>query len=374
MPLMRRLSMLLLAGLLTSCIAVTSTTTPSSLDLTDEHLLDQLGAPLFGDVAWERTVEGLTVVGSQPHPDPAELELLAAALDEIPVMLMDQGRPREMIRISSALEEEVVGKAVAFTKGPDIYLVDRTFNPHGNGTTRLDLARALAHEMGHVAQFMTLEPSYIQAVLDGELERVDPADGSQLVRDFAAATGWTNTSSDPLHASWHLDGPAATDYGATGPAEDMAESIAMVAMGRANWIPDNHTRWVEGWLDTNSEALAAGKPWIPAGSTEVISAQSLYSADALTSAAPGATPRGAHYFELPANIEDPLVLEPELERELLQRGLLGSFTRVDMQDVPHYEGLFTRRDGVRFWVELWDFRGTGPGNPNVPLLAYVELW
>jgi hypothetical protein len=374
MPLMRRLSMLLLAGLLTSCIAVTSTTTPSSLDLTDEHLLDQLGAPLFGDVAWERTVEGLTVVGSQPHPDPAELELVAAALDEIPVMLMDQGRPREMIRISSALEEEVVGKAVAFTKGPDIYLVDRTFNPHGNGTTRLDLARALAHEMGHVAQFMTLEPSYIQAVLDGELERVDPADGSQLVRDFAAATGWTNTSSDPLHASWHLDGPAATDYGATGPAEDMAESIAMVAMGRANWIPDNHTRWVEGWLDTNSEALAAGKPWIPAGSTEVISAQSLYSADALTSAAPGATPRGAHYFELPANIEDPLVLEPELERELLQRGLLGSFTRVDMQDVPHYEGLFTRRDGVRFWVELWDFRGTGPGNPNVPLLAYVELW
>jgi hypothetical protein len=374
MPLMRRLSMLLLAGLLTSCIAVTSTTTPSSLDLTDEHLLDQLGAPLFGDVAWERTVEGLTVVGSQPHPDPAELELVAAALDEIPVMLMDQGRPREMIRISSALEEEVVGKAVAFTKGPDIYLVDRTFNPHGNGTTRLDLARALAHEMGHVAQFMTLEPSYIQAVLDGELERVDPADGSQLVRDFAAATGWTNTSSDPLHASWHLDGPAATDYGATGPAEDMAESIAMVAMGRANWIPDNHTRWVEGWLDTNSEALAAGKPWIPAGSTEVISAQSLYSADALTSAAPGAIPRGAHYFELPANIEDPLVLEPELERELLQRGLLGSFTRVDMQDVPHYEGLFTRRDGVRFWVELWDFRGTGPGNPNVPLLAYVELW
>jgi len=177
-----------------------------------------------------------------------------------------------------------------------------------------------------------------------------------------------------LHASWHLDGPAATDYGATGPAEDMAESIAMVAMGRANWIPDSHTRWVEGWLDTNSEALAAGKPWIPAGSTEVISAQSLYSADALTSAAPGATPRGAHYFELPANIEDPLVLEPELERELLQRGLLGSFTRVDMQDVPHYEGLFTRRDGVRFWVELWDFRGTGPGNPNVPLLAYVELW
>ncbi|MFZ0493432.1 MAG: hypothetical protein WAM81_09610 [Acidimicrobiia bacterium] len=371
---MRRLSILLLAGLLASCVAATPTTAPSSLDLTDEHLLDQLGAPVFGDVAWERTVDDLTVVGSRPHPDPGELELLTAALREIPGALMDQARPREMIRISSALEEEQVGKAVAFTKGPDIYLVDRTFDPHGSGTTRLDLARALAHEMGHVAQFMALDPVYIQAVLDGELERVDPADGSRLVRDFAAASGWTDTSSDPLHASWHLDGPAATDYGATGPAEDMSESIAMVVMGRANWIPDNHSRWVEDWLGTGSAKLAAGKPWIPAGSTEVLSAQDLYDVDGVTTAAPGVKHRGAHYFELPADIEDHLVFEPDLEHQLAQRGLFGTFARVDMQDVPHYEGLFARSDGVRFWVELWDFRGTGPDNPNVPLLAYVELW
>lgn len=374
MPLVRRLSILLLAGLLASCVTTTPTTAPSSLDLTDEHLLDQLGAPLFGDVAWQRTIDTLTVVGSRPHPDPAELELLAAALGEIPDVLVDQARPREMIRIGSAIEEEQVGKAVAFTKGPDIYLVDRTFDPHGSGTTRLDLARALAHEMGHVAQFMTLEPAYIQAVLDGELERVDPADGSRLVRDFAAASGWTDTSSDPLHASWHLDGPAATDYGATGPAEDMSESIAMVVMGRANWIPDNHSRWVEDWLGTGSAKLAAGKPWIPAGSTEVLSAQDLYDVDGVTTAAPGVKHRGAHYFELPADIEDHLVFEPDLEHQLAQRGLFGTFARVDMQDVPHYEGLFARSDGVRFWVELWDFRGTGPDNPNVPLLAYVELW
>jgi hypothetical protein len=374
MPLVRRLSILLLAGLLASCVAGTRTTVPSSLDLTDEHLLDQLGAPPFGDTVWERTVDGLTVVGSRPHPDPAELELLAAALEEIPGTLMDQGRPREMIRIGSAPEEEQVGKAVAFTKGPDVYLVDRTFNPHGNGTTRLDLARALAHEIAHVAQFMALDPSYIQAVLDGELERVDPADGSQLVRDFAAATGWSDTSSDPLHASWHLDGPAATDYGATGPAEDMAESIAMVTMGRANWIPDDHVRWVENWLDANAIELGTGKPWIPAGSTEVATGQDLYDVDALTAAAPGVTHRGAHYFELPVSIDDYLVFEPELEHQLAQRGLSGTFSRSDMQDVPHYEGLFTRRDGVRFWVELWDFRRTGPDNPNVPLLAYVQLW
>jgi len=228
--------------------------------------------------------------------------------------------------------------------------------------------------MAHVVQFMTLDPAYIEAVLDGRLERVDPADGSELVRDFAAATGWTDTASDSLHAAWHLDGPAATAYGATGPAEDMAESIAMVAIGRANWIPDNHTRWVENWLRVSAADLAQGKPWIPAGSTEVVSGQDLYDVDALLAITPGIAHRGAHYFELPIDTEDPLVFEPRLENVLVQRGLSGSFSRSDQQDVPHYEGMFTRSDGVRFWVELWDFRDTGPANPNVPLLAYVELW
>lgn len=370
----RRLTVLLLAALLTSCVAAPRTTIPSSLDLTDDHLLTQLGAPPFDNVVWQRSVDGLTVVGSRPHPDPAELDLLGAALEEVPSGIANLGSPRELIRITSAPEEEQVGKAVAFTKGPDIYLVDRTFDPHGNGTTRLDLARALAHEMAHVAQFMTLEPSYIEAVLNGELDRVDPADGSQLVEDFAAATGWTNTSSDPLHASWHLDGPAATEYGATGPAEDMAESIAMVAIGRGNWLPDNRSRWVENWLGLDTADLAQGKPWIPAGSTEVVSALNLYDVDAVASVAPDATHQDAHYFELPTTTEDLLVFEPRLENVLGQRGFSGSFSRTDQQDVPHYQGIFTRTDGIRFWIELWDFRNTGAGNPDVPLLAYVELW
>jgi hypothetical protein len=44
--------------------------------------------------------------------------------------------------------------------------------------------------------------------------------------------------------------------------------------------------------------------------------------------------------------------------------------------LPRYQGLFTRRDGVRYWVELWDFReATGFSSaPDVPVLTYVVLW
>jgi hypothetical protein len=375
-PQVRRFPILVLAGILSSCAlaAPTATTIPSSFDLTDPPLLARLGSPPIEDVVWERTVDDFTVVGSTPHADPSQLELLAAALEEVPEVLLEAAPPREFVRIDSVVGEEQVGKAVAFTSGPDVYLVDRTFNPHGHGTTRLDLARALAHELTHVAQFRTLDPSYVAAVLDGELGRVDPANGSDLVREFAAKTGWSDTSSDPLHASWHLDGPAATDYGATGPAEDMAESVAMVAMGRANWIPDDHTAWVEQWLGTSAERLALGKPWIPAGSAEVITSQTLYDEAAVATAAPGAAHREAHYFELPVDIENYLALGPDIEHALLQRGLSGTLTRISDAADPHSQGLFTRTDGVRFWVELWDFRGSTNASPPVPILIYVELW
>jgi len=370
----RRLLTLTLALALASCVAAPPAQHNISLNLENTKLLAQLGAAPFDDVVWQRTVDGLTVVGSTAHADPTQLDLLGVALDEIPPQLMDRATPREFVRVTSAPEAETVGKAMSFTIGPDIYLVDRTFDPFGHGTSRFDLARVVAHELVHVAQFMTLEPDYIGAVLDGRLDQVDPANGSQLVRDFAEATGWSDASSDPFHAAWHLDGPAATDYGALGPAEDMAESVAMVVMGMANWIPDNHTHWVEQWLDASAQNLAAGKPWIPAGSTEVVSSQILYDEAALVTAAPGATHRDAIYFELPATIEDHLSLGPDIEDQLTSRGLSGTFTRVDVDQAPHYQGIFTRDDGVRFWVELWDYRDAGPGSPDVPLLAYVELW
>jgi hypothetical protein len=369
--------LLVLVTLLAACAptsAPSASTTSGAFDLTDPQLLARLGSPVFSDVVWERTVDGINVVGSLPHADPGELDLLAAALDELPGTLLDHATPRSIIRIGSAPEEEQVGNAVAFTTGPDVYLVDRTFNPRGDGTTRLDLARALAHEFTHVAQFRTLDQAYVEAALNGEVARVDVAAGSDLVASFAAATGWSNTSNSPLHPTWHLDGPAATDYGATGPAEDMSESVAMVVTGRADWIPSNHTTWVEDWLGVNAARLAAGKPWIPAGSIEVVTSQTLYDEAGATAAAPGATHHDAQYFELPADSDNYLTLGPNIEHQLLQRGLSGVFTRNEDNGIPHYQGTFIRADGVRFWVELWDFREVADATPDVPLLAYVELW
>ncbi|HZJ49249.1 MAG TPA: hypothetical protein VFD97_09490, partial [Acidimicrobiia bacterium] len=231
-------------------------------------------------------------------------------------------------------------------------------------------------EYAHVAQFHALDPAYVQAALDGDVARVDPVDGSNLVTSFADATGWTNQSDDPLRAEWRLDGQASTEYGRTGPAEDMAESVAMVVLGRADWIPSDHAKWVTKWLDTSAERLAAGKPWIPAGAKEVFASQDLYDEAAASAAAPGAEHHEAHYFELPTSVPDHLSLGPDIERRLLQRGFGGIFTRIQDQQLPHYQGRFSRSDGVRFWVELWDFReATGfSSSPDVPVLVYVELW
>lgn len=376
---MRRLLILAFAVIVTACSisGATSPTTPAgSFDLTDTDLLTRLGSPPFTDIAWQRTVHDITVVGSRPHPDPVELELIGAALDELPRVLFDVGTPRSIIRIPSAPDEEHVGAAVAFTRGPDVYLVDRTFILDGVRTTRLDLARALAHEFSHVAQFYALNPTYIQAALDGEVARVDPADGSDLVTSFADATGWSNRSRDPVHADWQLSDEASTEYGRTGPAEDMAESVAMLVLGRAEWIPSDRTKWVTRWLDTSADRLATGKPWIPAGAIEVVANQDVYDEEAAGRAAPGADHLEAHYFELPADLPDYLSLGPKIERELLGRGFGGIFTRIQDAQVPHYQGSFSRTDGVRFWVEFWDFRdATGfVSAPDVPVLVYVELW
>lgn len=375
----RRLLILIFATMVVACgapVTTSSTTAPGSFDLNDTDLLTRLGSPPFTDVVWQRTVHDLTVVGSRPHPDPAELELLDAALSDLPEALWETGAPRSIIRIGSAPEEEHVGNAVAFTSGPDIYLVDRTFEPNRGRTTRLDLARALAHEFAHVAQFRALDPAYIQAALDGDIARVDPADGSDLVISFAGRTGWINESADPLHADWRLEGRAATEYGRTGPAEDMAESVAMLVLGRANWIPPDHGEWVAKWLDTSIRRLAAGNPWIPAGSAEVAADKDLYDKQAADKAAPRATHTEAHYFTLPASAPSHVALGADIERKLLQRGFGGSFTRINDDRLPHYQGSFSRPDGVRFWVELWDFReATGlSSTPAVPILVYVELW
>jgi hypothetical protein len=378
------------ALVLTACgfVATTSTTLDGSdplgstsmgvleIDLDDPDLQARLGSPAFEDVFWRRTVGGLTLLGATPSADQAELELLGAALEEVPAALMKVGSPRNLIRIQSIGGEEAIGKAVAFTKGPDIYLVDRTFAPNNEPTTRLELTRALIHELAHVAQYRALTDAYVEAALAGEVDQVDPASGSALVRSFAASVGWIDRSNDPLEASWVLPTSigAASDYGRTGAGEDMAEAVSMVLVGRSNWIPATHTRWVEQWLGSATGTLASGKPWAPAGSGEVLSKDPLYDEEALT----GLMLRFDHmeplYFGLSDGVAPHAQLAAEIQIRLLERRISGVLSLTDDARLPHYTGLFTRPDGVNLWVELWDFREATGYQPTDPILTYVVLW
>lgn len=354
----------------------TTGTQPPEIDLTDPELPTRLGSPPFEDVVWQRTVGGVTVLGGTASADPGELELIAGALEEVPAVLADLALPRNLIRIRSVDGEEAVGKAVAFTQGPDIYLVDKTFAPNGDAATRMDLTRALLHELAHVAQFSTLDEAYVEAALQGKVDQVEPASGSKLVRSFADAVGWIDQNPDPLEASWLLPSSIATstDYGRTGAGEDMAEAVSMVVLGRSNWIPGTHTRWVEQWLRTDATRLAEGKPWAPAGSREVLSRDPLYDEAALT----GIAMRFDHieplYFSLPDDVAPHQQLAAEVQQRLLDRRLSGVLARTDDDRLPRYAGLFSRTDGVSFWVELWDFRAAGGFKAADPILTYVVLW
>ncbi|MGZ5383489.1 MAG: hypothetical protein ACXWH0_05820 [Acidimicrobiia bacterium] len=386
---MRRSTLLIslvTALMLAACgFASPATTTPNGsspttaaleIDLSDPDLLARLGSPPFEDVAWKRTVGGLTLLGATKSADPAELELLAGALAEVPPALLDVGPPRNLIRIESVGGEEAIGKAVAFTKGPDIYLVDRTFELNGDLTTRMELARALIHELAHVAQYRSLEDAYVQAALTGGVDQVDPATGSTLVRSFAASVGWIDQSADPLEASWFLPDSikASSDYGRTGAGEDMAEAVSMVALGRSNWIPAAHTRWVEQWLGSGATTLASGKPWAPAGSREVISGDLLYDEAGLA----GNMIRFDHveplYFSLPEGAAAHVQLAAEIQQRLLERRLSGVLSLTDDARLPRYAGLFTGINSVSLWVELWDFREATGFKTADPILTYVVLW
>ncbi len=354
-------------------------TTLPDFDLTDPALQAELGSPAPEDIDWSRRVGGLAVVGRRTLADPAELELIEAALAEVPRALAAAVTPRTLVRVPEMPDsEELHPRAITYTQGPDVYLLDRTLAPDGTPISRFDLARAYLHELAHVAQFLTLRTDYVAAALAGDVDRVDPAEGSQLVLDFAAATGWDNRSGDPLQPEWVLPAgrQAATEYGAEGPGEDMAEAVALVALGRADWIPADRARWVERWLDETAETLGAGKPWAPHGSVEVLSREPIYEENELEPHAVRFDHAEAMYFSLPESAAAHQELAAEIELRLLTRRLAGALRRADDDRLPRYSGLFSRTDGVAFWVELWDFREATRfrGAPRSPVLTYVVLW
>lgn len=371
---LRRLFAVALALVLGAC-TVSSPTAQG--DLADPVTLDRLGIDALADVSWRRVIEGIEVVGTTARPAPAELDRLTGAISEVPDEVWAEAGLRSIVRVADLGGTTLHPATTAYSRGPDIYFLDRTFADPAAGADRLALARILVHELAHVAQFATLEQGYVDAVLAGEITDTDTARGSQLVLEYAPAAGWTDTSGVPYAPMWVLPAARATgitEYGTTSPDEDMAEALAMVATGRAGEVSPDRVRWIEEWLGTTSARLAAGKPWLPVGAERVT-----FAAPAYDEAAVGrfnvAHVEPASYL-LPADQPAADDLARLIGTELRNRGMAGSLDVVDDPRLPRYGGRFLRPDGTSFWVELWDFRaGSGFGTaPPGPVLTYVLLW
>jgi hypothetical protein len=318
---------------------------------------------------WRREVEGVTVAGAGTPADREELALLGAGLGELPAELIEQAGLETIYRVRDG-EITVEEQTLAFSRGPDIFLIDRTF---ASEPTAFDMATLLAHELAHVMQFNRLTQEDADAVAG--VVNADPIAGSEFVRDFAESAGWRDRSSKPGDPVWLLaDASGTTPYGTTAPDEDMAESIALILTGRADHVSRDRLEWLEDLLGLDGPRFTAGKPFIPVGAERIDPTQPLYDVDAVAvRTAQNADPIT---FALPSDAAAGETLAGQIEAALLQRGLGGGLSREQDRRIERYTGRFLRGDGVGFWVELWDFRNA-PGfvdPPQTPVLTYVMLW
>ena len=354
------------------------TTVQAAIDLSAPELLVRLGVP-EPTIDWERAIDRLRYAGDGSPPTDGEVSLVSRVIDGVPTALLAKIDVRYVIRATDAtVTRPDHPAAVAYALGPDIYLLDRAFALSVGGSTRFDLARAVGHELVHIAQYQTMADEYVELALAGDISQVNPIDGSQLVADFAQATGWQNESDFVGLPAWKLPPGIAgsSAYGAIDPGEDMAEAIALIIMGLADLVPTDRVRWVEQWLGAPADALALGQPWAPAGSVEVLAEDPLYDTDAVAALRGSLTHVEPMYFELTAQSPSTDNLVDLVQRHLRARVMTGTLERIDNTSVPRFGGAFTRPDGTWWWVELWDFRDKAPGTmgPNAPILTYVAIW
>ncbi|MDF1595063.1 MAG: hypothetical protein P1T08_03020 [Acidimicrobiia bacterium] len=373
-------SMLLLA-LLAGCAATNPTTIPvkttttgaAAVDLNDPATQAALGSPPPDGVVWERSVGDLTVLGLTAAADPGEMTLLTTALTDVPAPLLAHGTPRFLVRVADIAGAETLTSAVTLTLGPDIYLLDRTFTGRDRPISRLDLTYALAHELAHVAQWFSLDDDYVRGATAGRISNIQLDAGSSVVRDFATAVDWIDESQDADQPDWQpTGGPAPTAYAGTNPVEDLAESVALVTVGRGNWIDQTRLDWITNWLGVSEEDLSAGNPWVPAGSEEVLPTNPLFDESL---AADLAESMGAVHIEPASFVLPPTdgpTLVGEIQQQLGERGLAGTFGSVAAEGFPRYRGTFAGDDGVVFLVELWDLTLAAEGEEAV--LTYVAIW
>lgn len=344
----------------------TAPTSPVTVDLADPGVATALGSPPFEPVAWQRFVGPWTAVGDGNLPVPNEVAIMQAAASDLPPPLLAI-TPRAIVRTSSVdvpADHPATG-AVAVAKGPDIYLLDGVFGL--DGATRFEVLRAMSHELVHVAQWFALSPAYAGAALEGRLAALDLDDGSELVADWAAATGWTDRDADPFATSWEGDGTSPTPYGATSPAEDMAESVSLAATGRHADLDDTRRAWIEEWLGADVEALAAEQPWIPPGSVEVISPTPLYDRDVVEPLVGDRRHVDQLAFELSPAYDDLDVAATAISTGLGAHGFEGALAGSGMLRT----GTYQRTDSSTLHVELRDLRTEGADGL---LLTFVLIW
>jgi hypothetical protein len=372
---------MLVLALLTGCAATTQTTIPvkttttgaAPIDLNDPATQAALGSPPPDGVVWERSVGDLTVLGLTAAADPGEMTLLTTALTDIPAPLLAHGTPRFLVRIADIAGAETLTSAVTLTLGPDIYLLDRTFTGRDRPISRLDLTYALAHELAHVAQWFALDDDYVRGAIAGRISNIQLDAGSSVVRDFATAVDWIDESQDADQPDWQpTGGPAPTAYAGTNPIEDLAETVALMTVGRSNWVDQTRLDWITNWLGASVEDLSVGMPWVPSGSEEVLPSNPLFDESL---AADLAVSTGAEHIE-PASFVLPPTDRPtlvdEIQQQLTERGLEGTLGSVTTDGLPRYRGTFIRDKGVVFLVELWDLARADGGEDAV--LTYVAIW
>jgi hypothetical protein len=307
-----------------------------------------------GPVAWRRTVATTEILGVGTSPDQAELDVLAAALGEIPQAVWDKAALGTIYRIpnDAAMEE---GTA-AFAVGPDVYLTDATFARPGGSMT---LEAAVVHEMAHTAQFAALGDDDIAAAGGDATVLIR---NSALVRQFAAAAGWVEGDD-----GWRLPDPSGTaGSGTIAPEEDMAEAVAAVALGQAEDFSAARIEWVEEWLGVDAATLARGRPYLPAGATLRPADEPLFDAVAIPTE-PGDHVEPAYYAL--ADTRPLADNAAEVAAALAGRGLEGTLGAGG--EPVHYTGAYDTGTGRRYWVELWDLRAEPAGHL---LLTYVALW
>lgn len=380
---MKIVKTLLLASMLLAACGTSADTTPAThppvvvdrtFDLTDPAVQSEVGSPPFEPVGWQRFVGPFTAIGDRELPNQPEVDLIAAAAADVPPQLAEP--VRNIVRTAAAPPSHLdTSLSVAVALGPDVYLLDRVFTLEG-GTTRYAVSYAINHEIAHVHQWFALDNAYLNAAERGQIEQLDLAAGSKLVWDFAETVGWENQSTDPLRPMWEIgQAISATPYGATNPAEDMAETIALTTSGRGNWLDERHRMWVESFANASIDELGAGQPWVPAGGVEINSVDPLYDEDAVAEAVGDRSHVEPTYFQLPAGSSPGEDLAAEVAAHLAIRGMAGSMEPIADDQVPRWAGLFERPDGAGWWVEVWDFpAGTLDDGPEGPIISYVMLW